>query len=237
MWTANLDPASKDRKAAAMRVRIPKRISPRAAIDLQQKLAPLVKERSELPQKVTALVGCDASYVLGTTLAAAVLVDYDDLHAKRIKSVKERTRFPYIPGLLAFREAPAVLRAIRSLKGSSYVCLVDGHGLAHPRKFGLACFVGLALDRPTIGVAKSLLYGSVEGTQVLDTEGHPIAELITLPSNGRTVYVSVGNKISLKDAVGIVRHCLTPRGPAPIALAHEEVTKRKWEIKKSSQAS
>jgi deoxyribonuclease V len=219
-----------------MRIRIPKRVTPRVAVALQEKLAPLVKERSELPRKLTTLVGCDATYVLGTTLAAAVLVDYSDLRVIRVKGAKERTRFPYIPGLLAFREAPAVLRAVRSLRADSYVCLVDAHGLAHPRRFGLACFVGVALDRPTIGVAKSLLYGSVKGNKVLDEAGYPIAELMALPHSGKTIYVSVGHKISLRDAVDIVKRCLTPCGPAPIALAHEEVTKRKWQMKRSNQA-
>ena len=182
-------------------------------------------------------MGCDATYFGETTLAAATLVDYEGLKLLRVKSIKARTRFPYIPGLLAFREAPAVLRAIRALKAKSYVCLVDAHGLAHPRRFGLACFVGLALDLPTIGVAKSLLYGSVSGNEVLDKDGYKIAEIVSLPGGGKTIYVSVGHKVSLKDAVTIVKHCLTPRGPAPISLAHEEVTKQKWGLKKSNPAS
>lgn len=187
--------------------------------------------------KLTHLVGCDATYLREKTLAAATFVDYESLSLLKVKSVQERTRFPYVPGLLAFREAPAVLRAIRALRARSYVCLVDAHGLAHPRKFGLACFVGVALDRPTIGVAKRLLYGWVRGNQVVDTQDYPIAELLTLPESGKTIYVSVGHKVSLKDAVDIVKQCLTPRGPAPISFAHEEVTKQKWHLKKSSQAS
>ncbi len=220
-----------------MRIRIPRRISPREAIALQKKLSPLVKETSDLPPKLTQLVGCDATYFGARTLAAATLVDYESLRLLKLKSVEERIRFPYIPGLLAFREAPALLRAIRALRAKSYVCLVDAHGLAHPRRFGLACFVGLALDRPTIGVGKSLLYGSLRGKEVLDRDGYPIAETLPLPGSGKTIYVSVGHKVSLKDAVDIVKHCLTPRGPAPISLAHEEVTKEKWRLKKSNPAS
>ncbi len=196
-----------------------------------------MSETSDLPLPLTQLVGCDATYFSGTTLAAAVLVEYEGLKLVKVKSAEERTRFPYIPGLLAFREAPAVLRAIRSLRAKSYVCLVDAHGLAHPRKFGLACFVGLALDSPTIGVAKSLLYGSVHGNKVVDKEDHQIAEVLPLPGPSKSIYVSVGHKVSLKDAVNIVRHCLTPRGPAPISFAHEAVTKQKWQVKKSSPAS
>ena len=182
-------------------------------------------------------MGCDATYLHGTTLAAATLVDYENLELVKVKTVKEHTRFPYVPGLLAFREAPAVLRAIRMLRVGSCVCLVDAHGLAHPRKFGLACFVGLALDRPTVGVAKSLLYGWIQGNRVVDKGGNPIAELVQLPVSGKTIYVSVGHKISLEDAVRIVKGCLTAKGPVPIKLAHEEVSRQKCLLKKSSQAS
>ena len=223
--------------AVEMPIRIPSKISTRAAIDLQKKLAPLVSQTSDLPEKVTRLVGCDATYFNGTTVAAASLVDYDSLELLTTKSLKERTRFPYIPGLLAFREGPAVLRAIRGLRANSYVCLVDAHGLAHPRKFGLACLVGVALNRPTIGVAKSLLYGWVQGREVVDREGYPIAQLVQLPQSGKTIYVSVGHKVSLKDAVEIVKHCLTPRGPAPINFAHDEVSKQRWRLKKSNPVS
>lgn len=151
--------------------------------------------------------------------------------------VKEATRFPYIPGLLAFREAHSVLKAIKSLKAKSYICLVDAHGVAHPRKVGLACFIGLALNHPTIGVAKSLLFGRVEGHQVLDKDNYPIAEIVTLPRTSRKVYVSAGHRISLKDAVGIVNYCSNQKGPVPINLAHEEVTKQRCMIKKSNPAS
>ena len=223
--------------AVEMPIRIPSRISPRAAIALQKKLAPLVSQTSDLPEKVTRLVGCDAAYFNGTTVSAATLVDYNSLELLRTKSIKERTRFPYIPGLLAFREGPAVLRAIRALRAKPYICLVDAHGIAHPRKFGLACLVGVALNQPAIGVAKSLLYGWVQGREVVDSEGYPIAQLLQLPQSGKTIYVSVGHKVSLKDAVEIVKHCLTHRGPAPINFAHDEVSKQRWRLKKSNPAS
>jgi deoxyribonuclease V len=225
---------SKTPSAVELKIRIPSRITPREAITLQEKLAPLVKETSELPSEITHLVGCDAAYVGGRTVAAATLVDYEKLELDRIRTARERTRFPYIPGLLAFREGPSVLRAIKSLGAQSYVCLVDAHGLAHPRRFGLACFVGLVLDRPTIGVAKSLLYGSVREDQVFDKEGRQIAEIVPLPGSGKVIYVSVGHKISLKDAIRIVSHCLTQRGPVPITVAHEEVTRQKWLLLKKS---
>jgi len=220
-----------------MRIRIPTHITPQEAIKLQQRLAPLVDRTSQLPRNLSAIVGCDATYIHETTVAAAVSVSSDNLSVQRTKVITDQTIFPYIPGLLAFREGSAVIRAIRAMRQASYVCMVDGHGLAHPRRFGLACFVGLVLDRPTIGIAKHLLYGSVRDGHVVDGDGLTIAELITLPRSGKTIYVSVGHKISLNDAVGVVKRCLTPQGPLPIRLAHEEVTKRKWELKKSNQVS
>ena len=220
-----------------MRVRLPSHISLQEAIRLQQRLAPLVDKTGRLPGKASSIIGCDANYFDTTTLTAAVSVDYHDLSVQGRKVITTETTFPYVPGLLAFREGPAVIRTIRALRSTSYVCMVDGHGLAHPRGLGLACFVGLVLDQPTIGVAKSLLYGSVRNNRVVDGYGSTIAELITLPGSGKTVYVSVGHKISLNDAVGVVKRCLTPQGPLPIRLAHEEVTKRKWELKKSNQVS
>jgi deoxyribonuclease V len=219
-----------------LRIRIPPGISPGDAIELQKKLAPLVNEDSRLSSRITHLVGCDATYVRGKTVAAATLVDHETLNLVRTGVVTEKTSFPYIPGLLAFREGPAVLSAIRSLKPRSYVCMVDAHGLAHPRRFGLACFVGLALNRPTIGVAKSLLYGEQEGNRVEDEGGHQIAEVVPLPDSRKRIYVSVGHNISLKDAVRIVKRCLSPQGPVPIRLAHEEVTRQKWRAKKSNPA-
>ena len=220
-----------------MRIRVPTPITPQNAVRFQQRLAPMVKATGELPRGLMSLVGCDATYFGGMTVAAAVSVRYEDLTTLRVGAIEEPTTFPYIPGLLAFREGSVVLQAIRALRAKSYVCMVDGHGLAHPRKFGLACFVGLALDRPTIGVAKSLLYGSVDGNRVLDGAGSTVAELITLPGSRKTIYVSVGHKISLRNAVEVVKRCLTPRGPLPIRLAHEEVTRRKWQIKRSNPTS
>jgi len=219
-----------------LRIRFAKQITPRDAVRLQRKLSPLVKETSELPTQIRNLVGCDATYFSGITIAAATLVRYADQSLLKIRSTSEHTRFPYIPGLLAFREAPVVLRAIRGLHANDYVCLVDAHGIAHPRRFGLACYVGLALDRPTIGVAKSLLYGQVEGSRVVDKDGRVLAELVKTPG-GKTIYVSVGHKISLEDAVLIVKHSMGSGGPVPIRLAHDEVTKRKWQLKNSNQAS
>ena len=147
-WNANSAPKSRDPNAVHMRVRIPTKISTQEAIALQERLAPLVSETSELPSPLTRLVGCDATYFGAKTLAAATLVDYNTLHLLKIKMAMERTSFPYVPGLLAFREAPVVLRAIRALGAKSFVCLVDAHGLAHPAKVWIGMF-RWSYTRPT----------------------------------------------------------------------------------------
>jgi len=220
-----------------LKIKIPPNITPQEAIKLQQKLAPLIIEDSEPSININNLVGCDATYIQERTLAAASLVEYETLQPFRTSTIEERTRFPYVPGLLAFREAPALLRAIKALKAKAYVCLVDAHGRAHPRKFGLACHVGLSLDHPTIGVAKTLLYGRVKGDHVLDKDDHPLATILKLPNSKKTIYVSVGHKISLTDATNIVKHCLSKNGPLPVRLAHEKVNKQKWLLKNSNQVS
>jgi len=232
-----LDPLLEDQEAVEMSVRIPTKIKPQDAVRLQQRLAPLVDTTSPLPANLPVIVGCDATYLQERTVAAAVSVASADLSVEHSKVVTGKTTYPYVPGLLAFREGPAVLRAVRALNLERFVCMVDGHGLAHPRRFGLACFVGLVLDQPTIGVAKSLLYGTVKENSVFDRDGAIIAELITLPHSRKRIYVSVGHKISLADAVGLVKRCLTPQGPLPIRLAHEEVTRKKWQIKRLNQVS
>lgn len=219
-----------------MKIKLPRNITPREAIRLQTKLSPLVKQTGELPTRIRSLVGCDATYSSGVTIAAATHLSYDTLCLRKIRLVSELTRFPYVPGLLAFREGPAVVRAIRGLRVKNYVCLVDAHGIAHPRKFGLACYVGLALNQPTIGVAKSRLYGRVDGNRLVDKDGSVLAELVMTPG-GKTIYVSVGHKIALEDTVSIVKHSMGPGGPVPIRLAHVEVTKERWRCKNSNQAS
>ncbi len=162
-------------------------------------------------------------------MGAAAVIDCDSLEPVEIKTAQARVTFPYIPGLLAFREAPVVVRALRKLRRKPDVCIVDGHGLAHPRKFGLACCVGVVMNLPTIGVAKSRLFGTEVGETLVDAEGNMIATI--LRHKRKSLYVSVGHKISLEDATRIVKHCLSERGLEPVVLAHLEAKKLKWSLR------
>jgi len=141
-------------------------------------------------------------------------------------TARVRVTFPYIPGLLSFREGPVVVRVLRKLRRKPDVCIVDGHGLAHPRGFGLACYVGLLTNSPTIGVAKSRLFGTEAGETLVDLEGDIIASVLQF--NKKRLYVSVGHKISLEDATKIVRRCVIRHSLVPIVLAHQEAAKLRW---------
>lgn len=211
------------------RISIPRKITPREAIALQTKLALLVSRRSDLPKTIRSVAGADGAYAGDKAVAAAVLIDYDSLEPLETATASTRVSFPYVPGLLAFREAPVVVRALQKLKHKPDVCIVDGHGLAHPRRFGLACHVGLAVDMPTIGVAKSRLFGDEVGEMLVDKEGKVVAAVLRI--GRKSLYVSVGHKISLEDSTRIVKHCVIERGLEPLLLAHQEANRLRWSLK------
>jgi deoxyribonuclease V len=211
------------------RVAISRNPTAREAIILQGKLASLVSQRSEIPERIRYVAGADGAYDDEKLSGAAVLIEYATFRLIETATARARVTFPYIPGLLSFREGPMVVRVLRKLKIKPDICIVDGHGLAHPRRFGLACYVGLVTNLPTIGVAKSRLFGTEVGETLVDAEGNAIARI--LRSNRKSLYVSVGHKISLEDATKIVKHLTTRRGLEPIMAAHQEANRLKWSQK------
>jgi deoxyribonuclease V len=215
---------------SSKRIAIPRHLTAQDAIQLQNKLAALVSQESAIPERIKYIVGADCSYSNQAAVGAAVLTDYETLKPIETTIVKAQVAFPYIPGLLAFREGPVVIRAIRKLRHRPDVCMVDGHGLAHPRKFGLACYVGVLTNLPTIGVAKSRLFGTDVGEALVDSEGNVIATILQFKERKR-LYVSIGHKISLQDATRIAKDCITMRGLEPILLAHQEAKKLRWSPK------
>ena len=214
---------------SSKRISIPQDLTAREAVLLQEKLASLVSQQSNLPDRIQYVAGADGAYDNEKASGAAVLIDYDTLEPIEITTANVRVTFPYVPGLLSFREGPVVIRVLRKLRHKPDVCIVDGHGLAHPRRFGLACYVGLVTSLPTIGVAKSRLFGTEDGETLVDSEGNIIARVLRF--NKKSLYVSVGHKISLEDATRIVKHCITRRGLEPVLLAHQEAKKLKWSPK------
>ena len=144
----------------------------------------------------------------------------------------QKLTFPYIPGLLSFREAPACIAAVEKLKHQPDAFIIDGQGTAHPRRFGLACHLGMFFNKPTIGCAKSRLTGSFEKPASEKDSFSPLKDgkevigaVVRTRTNIKPVFVSVGNKCLLDDAIKIVLDCTTKyRIPEPTRLAHQMVS-------------
>ena len=189
-----------------------------------------------LPETIRYVAGVDIAYTKGISIGAAVVLDSTSLSPieSRVSSVK--TRFPYIPTLLSFREVPPALSAIRKLQVPPDVLLVDAHGIMHPYRLGFAAHLGLVTDSPTIGVAKNPLCGESEPLSgrrwapIVD-EGELVgAEVVTKPGK-KPMYVSIGHKVSLETAIDIVLNC-TPahRIPEPTRKAHAIATNERRKL-------
>ena len=202
-------------------------VSPTEAVAIQRRLAPLILRDDDV-DAVRLIAGVDVSFPGGDTRAAVVLLSYPELAVIETSIVDEPTRFPYVPGLLSFREAPAALAACAALRGEPDLVIVDGQGIAHPRRLGIAAHLGLLLDRPTIGCAKSLLVGrheplgeEVGATAEIVDRGEVIGIAVRTRVGVKPVYVSVGHRISLAAATRwVLACCRRYRLPEPQRQAH-----------------
>ena len=174
----------------------------------------------------------------GVARGAVVLVRYPELSMVEVQVAEGTLELPYIPGLLSFRESPLILAACERLHNVPDLVLVDGQGLAHPRRLGLASHVGLLLDLPTVGCAKSILCGEHGplGEQagchaVLTDNGEIIGAALRTRPRVKPVYVSVGHRIGLDSALEwVIRCCRGYRLPEPARLAHRAAAgKLAWE--------
>jgi deoxyribonuclease V len=222
-------------------VRIPKAIhrwalTPSAAIRLQERLAPQVRA-VPLAGAVRFVAGADLAFTSDGVRCLAGLVVYD-LTARAV--VEEAlawrpVRFPYVPGLLSFREIPAVLAAVRKLKTEPDVFMFDGQGYAHPRRVGLASHAGLLLGKPAVGAAKSRLIGTHDepppepgAYAPLEHRGEVIGAVLRTRRGVKPIYVSVGHLVTLDDAIAVTMACVTRyRIPEPTRLAHQLVTRNR----------
>ena len=192
------------------------------AIAIQEQLRSEVIPRDEL-KTVDSVAGVDVGFTDGgeTTRAAVVILSFPDLKLQETAIAYRPTRFPYVPGFLSFREIPAILDALEKLTLTPQLILCDGQGIAHPRRFGLACHLGVLTQLSTIGVAKSLFIGKHDllapergATQPLIDRGETIGTVLRTRHNINPVYVSIGHKISLETAVDYVLRC-TPKYRLP----------------------
>ncbi len=164
----------------------------------------------------------------GVARAAVVVLTYPEFQIVEIKETQGRPNFPYIPGLLSFRESPLVLAAWQKLSITPDLLVVDGQGIAHPRRFGIASHLGLLLDIPTIGCAKSRLCGTCGAlgdqtgsyTELVDKD-EVIGVALRTKTSTTPVYVSIGHKVDLRSAIEwILKCCQNHRLPEPSRLAH-----------------
>jgi deoxyribonuclease V len=214
-------------------------VTPRQAIEIQRRLAPRVR-RTPLTRPVRLVAGLDMAFSPdgGQCIAGVVLWDLQDRTVVEEHVITRPVRFPYVPGLLSFREAPAVIAALRKLRHGPDCLMCDGHGLAHPRRFGIASHVGVLVDVPTIGCAKSRLTGEHRepavrrGSSVtLRDGGEPIGTVLRTRDGVKPVYVSIGHRIDLPGAERVVLACAVGyRIPEPTRLADQLVAraKREW---------
>ena len=207
-------------------------ISPAEAVALQRELADRLHIDCGLPENsVQTIAGVDLSppdAETGLVRGAVVVVGWPSLEVLEVSTAEGMADFPYVPGLLSFREAPILLAALAGLRATPDLILVDGQGTAHPRRFGIACHLGLAIDVPTIGCAKSRLVGTHQEpdeqkgawTSLVDHR-ESIGAVVRTRTGVRPIYVSPGNTIDLESSVRWALAC-SPRYrvPVPTRLAH-----------------
>lgn len=204
-------------------------VDPAEAVEIQRRLAALVSRQTDL-NKVDLVAGVDVSTggQPGIARAAVVVLHYPELTVKEHTVAERPLTFPYVPGLLSFREAPAIVEACERATSTPDLIVVDGQGIAHPRRFGIASHVGLLLDVPTIGCAKSILVGrhtdlpDEQGTWRELVDGEEVVGAAVRTKKGvKPVYVSIGHKIDLPTAVRWVLNCCRNyRLPEPTRMAH-----------------
>ncbi len=213
-------------------------LPPRAAIALQRQLADrVVRERPRGPFRWIA--GLDAAFSDGGRVCVAAVVLWDARRRLPVEChvARRAVRFPYVPGLLTFREAPALLAALRRLSRRPDVLMFDGQGLAHPRRFGIASHLGVFCGLPSIGCAKSLLVGEFETPgpargdfSPLLHEGERIGEVVRSQDGIRPLFVSVGHRMDQATARRLVLRCaVRHRLPEPTRLADRLVARARQE--------
>jgi deoxyribonuclease V len=204
------------------------------AIALQKSIACKVQFTPlKASPKLIAGIDCAFSKNGKKIIAAVVVLKLPDFVPVETTSALRKVTFPYIPGLLSFREAPVCIAAAEKLKSKTDLFIIDGQGIAHPRRLGLAAHLGLFFNKPTIGCAKSRLTGSFEEPSLQKGANSPLKDkeevigaVVRTRTNVKPVFISVGNKCLLKDAIKITLDCTTKyRLPEPTRLAHQLVSK------------
>jgi deoxyribonuclease V len=212
-------------------------LTAREAIEIQKQLAYEVISDNKFDQPIRTVAGIDLGYDQKNDRSRAVVVVLSFPELELIESAEALLpiQFPYVPGLLSFRETPVAIKALEKLSLAPDVILCDGQGFAHPRRFGVACHIGLIADVPTIGVAKSLLIGKFENlgeargnVAPLIHKNERVGVALRTKDKVQPVFVSVGHRVSLQTATEIVLRCAPKyRLPETTRLADKLASYRK----------
>jgi len=212
-------------------------LTPRQAIELQKQLAYEVVAEDKFVAPVKTVAGIDLGYDAknDTSRAVVVVLSFPELELIEKSEAILPIQFPYVPGLLSFRETPIAIKALEKLNVTPDLILCDGQGLAHPRRFGIACHIGLIVDVPTVGVAKSLLVGKFDNLNEtrgsiapLIHRGEQVGVALRTKDKVQPVYVSIGHRISLETATDFVLRCAPKyRLPETTRLADKLASYRK----------
>ncbi len=204
-------------------------LTPKEAVEAQKEWRSLVRIEP-LAREVNTIAGADISFNKFSEViySGIVVLSLPDLRIVETASVRSTAKFPYVPGLLSFRETPSFLECWEKLKTKPDVLMLDGQGLAHPRRFGIACHIGLLLDLPTIGCAKSILVGKHEelgleaGSNVpLIDKNEIVGVALRTKNKVAPVYISAGHLMDLNSAVDLTLRSVTKyRQPEPTRQAH-----------------
>jgi deoxyribonuclease V len=200
---------------------------------IQDRLRPLADLTSPGPAAVRTVAGLDVAYADDRLAAAAVVLDAESLDVVEEATVLDRPGFPYVPGLFAFRELPALVGALRRLTVTPDLLVCDGHGLAHPKRFGLACHLGVLTGLPSIGVGKTRLVGSYDepagdrgAWSAVSDDGQVVGRALRTQTGVRPVFVSVGHRADLDTACALTLR-LAPRHRLPETTRRADHLSRK----------
>jgi len=211
-------------------------VTPAQAVAIQRRLAARVVCRGRVPTP-RLVAGADLAFSPDGKVCIAGVVVWDVLHHEIVEQrvARQAVEFPYVPGLLSFREAPALLAALKQLHCEPNVFMFDGQGYAHPRRCGLACHMGVLLNRPSLGCAKTILVGNCEmpqrsrgSTSPLMHNGECVGIAVRTRDDVKPIYVSIGHRLSLAAAVNISLACCGGyRLPEPTRLADKLVARQR----------
>jgi deoxyribonuclease V len=222
------------------------KLTPHEAMRLQESLRECVELQDRFGD-IRSVAGADMAFdpETGVAFGGVIVYRFPGLEEVERRRARRKLRFPYVPGLLSFRESPVLLAAFARLRTEPDLILIDGHGLAHPRRFGIACHIGILFDKPTIGCAKSRLVGEHQepgeiagSTTPLMLDGERLGVVLRTRDGVRPIYVTTGHRVSLDSAVGLVKQCVDGfRIPKPTREADHYVRalRRAYQISREAE--